>query len=338
MLRCKYCGFENPIADDGGVVEHDYREALANLAGKAEMEEHTLAKCDSCAAEIDRPPNATAFSCPFCGVDIVAAATSRKLIKPHALAPFRIQRAVALKSFQDWLKKLWFAPSSLKQYARVDHRFSGMYVPHWTYDAHTVSRYTGQRGDDYWVTETYTTTENGQTVTRTRQVKHTRWSSASGTVENDFDDLLVRASESLPAKILEELTPWDLAQITPYRDEFLSGFRAESYTIGLEDGFGRACAMMEPEIRQTVCADIGGDHQRIDTLDTRYFDIKFKHLLLPVWISAYRYKDRVFRFLVNAQTGETRGERPYSAIKITMFVLSILAAVGAIVWFTSRNA
>ena len=54
-------------------------------------------------------------------------------------------------------------------------------------------------------------------------------------------------------------------------------------------------------------------------------------ILLPIWISAYRYMEKVFRFLVNGRTGEVQGERPYSWIKITLFVLTILAAIGGIV-------
>lgn len=56
-----------------------------------------------------------------------------------------------------------------------------MYVPYWTYDSDTTSFYRGQRGDHYWVTQHYTTQQNGKTVHKTRQVRKTRWYPASGT-------------------------------------------------------------------------------------------------------------------------------------------------------------
>ena len=62
----------------------------------------------------------------------------------------------------------------------------------------------------------------------------------------------------------------------------------------------------------------------------------FKHTLLPVWISAYRYHDRTFRFLVNARTGEVQGERPYSWIKITLFVMLILAVVAIVAMISGQ--
>jgi hypothetical protein len=44
-------------------------------------------------------------------------------------------------------------------------------------------------------------------------------------------------------------------------------------------------------------------------------------VLLPVWIMAYRFRDRVFRFLVNGQTGRASGEAPVSYLKIAVAIL-----------------
>jgi hypothetical protein len=38
-------------------------------------------------------------------------------------------------------------------------------------------------------------------------------------------------------------------------------------------------------------------------------------------VSAYRYNNKVFQFLINARTGEVQGQRPYSALKITLAVI-----------------
>ena len=105
----------------------------------------------------------------------------------------------------------------------------------------------------------------------------------------------------------------------------------------LAQGFTIAQTLMDPIIRQTVCRDIGGDHQRIDSLKTQYAGITFKHILLPVWLSAYRYRGRLFRFMVNARTGEIFGQRPYSAWKIAFVVLAGLIVVALIVLFTQRR-
>ena len=94
---------------------------------------------------------------------------------------------------------------------------------------------------------------------------------------------------------------------------------------------------MDDYIRASIRRDIGGDHQRIHHVSTQYSNITFKHILLPLWISAYRYHERSFRFLVNARTGEVCGERPYSRIKITLLVLFILAVIGVIALFANQG-
>jgi hypothetical protein len=116
----------------------------------------------------------------------------------------------------------------------------------------------------------------------------------------------------------------------PYQDQYLSGFRTQTYTTPLDAGFDVAIQKMDPVIRQTICSDIGGDHQRIHDMQPSYQRITFKHILVPVWVSAYRYNAKVYRFLINARTGVVTGERPYSAVKITFFVLACLVAIAII--------
>jgi hypothetical protein len=212
-----------------------------------------------------------------------------------------------------------------------------MYLPYWTYDSKTSSSYTGQRGDYYYVTESYTEEENGQTVTKSREVQKTAWTFVSGHVRNDFDDILVCASKALPDEMTRSLEPWDLPELVDHNDAFLSGFKAESYQVGVKEGFDVAKGVMKKVIESTVTSDIGGDLQRIDGVDTTYNEITFKHILLPMWISAYRYNEKVFRFLINARTGEVQGERPYSAMKIFLFVLTILAVIAAGIYFWKKN-
>jgi hypothetical protein len=141
----------------------------------------------------------------------------------------------------------------------------------------------------------------------------------------------------LPEEKSQELEPWDLKACSPYDDSYLAGFSAESYTIDLGQGFEIARGIMEEAIRQTVRRDIGGDEQRITSMDTRYSDLTFKHILLPVWISAYRYAEKTYRFLVNARTGEVQGERPYSAVKIALAVIAGLIVAAVIAYFASRR-
>jgi hypothetical protein len=145
-----------------------------------------------------------------------------------------------------------------------------------------------------------------------------------------FDDVLVLASRSLPKRYTDGLEPWDLAEMEPYQPEFLAGFRAEGYVVTLEEGYGEARTKMDQVIRRDVKFDIGGDRQKISQLDTQVRDVTFKHVLLPVWLAAYKFRGRTYRFVVNGRTGRVQGERPWSAWKIFFAVLLAMIVAAAL--------
>ena len=335
-LECPYCKYVNPITTvHSSIEELDFRAHLAKMGEEQEMMEVMTVKCQGCGAETTFDPNITSDYCAFCDTPLVQTKASRLLIKPQALLPFKITREEAAEQFRSWRRHLWFAPNAIKKHGRRQTDLDGIYIPHWTYDTDTTTDYTGQRGEYYYVTETYTTVENGKTVTRTRQVRKTRWYPASGRVYNSFDDVLVAASKSLPRKYMKKLEPWYLQELTIYSDAYLSGFRSESYSVNLEQGFEIACQYIQPTIDASIRCVIGGDEQRIFSQNTRHKDTTFKHILLPLWISTYRFKSKTYRFLVNARTGEVQGERPWSWIKITLAAVAALVVISVVIYVVS---
>ena len=252
--------------------------------------------------------------------------------------PFQVERAKAQENFRRWVRRRWLAPGDLKRYAQSDSGLSGMYIPYWTFDCRTSSDYRGERGDDYYTTETYTTRNaQGEDVTQTRQVRQTRWSAAAGHVDAFHDDVLVMASSVLPQEMQGALGRWDLKALVPYQPDFVRGFQAVAYRVGLRDGFVAARKEIDARVEELVRRDIGGDHQRIHDVATRYSDITFKHILLPVWASTYRYRDKAYRFSVNAQTGEVTGESPYSWWKVALLAVVILAVLFLVLVYGSKN-
>lgn len=336
-LTCPYCGRKETIPESAEEVQersyvdylHPRSDQLKALAATA-----LEVKCDSCGAVVTFTPPEVAGECSFCGVKIVAQPKSADpLVAPEALLPFGISARQSTDSVKKWLATRWFAPNVLKKLA-YQESIDGVYLPFWTYDAHTTSYYTGERGEHYYETETYTETDaQGNTVTRTRQVQRTRWYSASGTVSRWMDDVLVPATTSVSRPRLTSLEPWDLLALKPYEPAFLSGFKAQRYQVELPDGFEEAKQIMAPIIEHDIREDIGGDEQRIDNISTSYSAVTFKHILLPVFIGAYRFREKVYQVMVNARTGEVQGDRPYSFWKIFFFVLFWIAVIGVVVYF-----
>ena len=336
-LKCPYCGFQLQISKpEVEVAELDYRNYLEKAGREKDLHEAQRVKCGKCGAETTVPADAAAGICPFCGANMVFSGSVSRLIKPEGLLPFTISGKEAFENFRRWIQGLWFAPGSLKQYARTESKLAGVYIPFWTYDSDTTTQYAGERGDYYYTTENYSGIVNGRSVVRTRRVRHTRWTRASGMVADSFDDILIFASKSLPGQYVTRLEPWDLANLVPYTDEYLSGFRAESYQVSLPEGFEAAKGIMAAAIEASIRRDIGGDEQQIHSSKTQYGNITFKHILLPVWMSAYRFREKIFRILINARTGEVQGERPFSAWKIAGAVLAGLILITVLI-ILSRN-
>jgi ribosomal protein S27E len=305
--------------------ELDFDAAMAQDLPEAEIEETRVLSCPNCAAQVEFDPDTHAAECPFCATPVVTDTGVHRHIKPRGVLPFALEERQAHKAMADWLGRLWFAPNGLKEYARKGRRMQGIYVPYWTFDADTASHYRGQRGVIYY--ETRTVMRDGKRVQQ--EVPKIRWYPASGRVARFFDDVLVLASTSLPKSYTDALEPWDLPALEPYRPEYLAGFRAEGYTVDLEQGYAEARAIMARTIERDVRFDIGGDQQRIHQIDTDVRDVTFKHILLPVWLAAYKFRGKTYRFVVNGRTGRVQGERPYSAVKIAIAVgLGLLVAAG----------
>ncbi|MGL4238825.1 primosomal protein N' (replication factor Y) - superfamily II helicase [Tabrizicola sp.] len=343
-LTCEHCGHVQKIAPEAprararALQELDLKSGLRDELADGDMVEVRLTSCPSCGAKVEITGATHATECPFCATPVVLDTGTERHIKPQALVPFVLTEAEARKAMITWMGSLWFAPGTLLEYARKGRAMNGVYVPFWTFDADTASSYTGQRGEHYYETRTVTVQVNGKSERRQEQVQRTRWYPASGRVSRNFDDVIVMGSKSLPPRLGNELTPWDLGALVSYTPDYLAGFQAEGYTITLSDGHAEARERMSDVIRGDVRDDIGGDEQRIHGIDTDWSDETFKHILLPVWMAAYKYNGKSYRFLVNGQTGEVQGERPWSIWKIAFAVIIVAAVVLAAVYLSDPEA
>ncbi|MEK6258871.1 MAG: hypothetical protein AABP62_09645 [Planctomycetota bacterium] len=327
-LQCPYCGAVKQIElrEDAPIVERDYMTMLSRLKELREQghdedeqatNEHAI-RCDSCGGEVIFQGTLTSTHCPYCASplqrDKIHDAPSR--IPVDGILPFLVPEQTAAQGLRDWIRSLWWAPNEfLRQGA--SGKFNGVYLPYFTYDALTFTRYAGQRGDYYYVTV--------GTGNNRRTERRIRWSFSDGEFQRFFDDELVIAAKHQSEALVRSLEPWPLDRCIPFTQHVLAGFFARTYDVPLEDGFNVARQRIESALTTDVRQRIGGDVQNVTSQQTNYSAITFKHLMLPVWLLAYRYREKTYRVMINAVTGEVSGERPYSAIKIICAVLCGLA-------------
>jgi len=330
-LRCPYCGFKQAVPERPAgppiAREIPIEEGL-RLAARGFGTPVTQVTCNDCGATVNVSPGEQTAKCAFCGSQqVLAQEAPGTAIRPESLVPFKLDKASANKMFEAWLRGLWFRPGDLKKMARLQE-MGGVYIPYWTFDAWARSEWTADAGYFYYETEWYTD-ENGNRATR--QVQRTRWEYTSGWRQDFFDDALVCASKGLPPELAARFETFDTRQLTAYRPEFLAGWRAESYAIDLMPAWGSAQTRLSEVQRGRCSGDVPGDTQRNLTVRNQFSHVTFKHVLLPIWIAAYRYNGKPYQFLVNGQTGEVVGKAPWSFWKIFFAVLAAVVVVAAMV-------
>ncbi|MCB9616857.1 MAG: hypothetical protein H6722_30860 [Sandaracinus sp.] len=325
-----------PAPGPGGAVERRLEEGIAQErsgAGGTGFGTATRSmRCQTCGATVAFSDAAIATKCDFCGSQhVLEQQSQRNVIRPESLVPFAVNDQVAKQKFQEWLGSGFFRPSNLSSAASLG-QISGVYVPYWTFDCGVDSQWRAESGHHYYETVVEAQVVNGQKQEVKRQVQKTRWQPAQGHRRDRYDDVLVVASKGLPEPIANRLATFDTNALVPYDPRYLAGFHAEEYAVGLEEGWQKADQRIRRDQDSRCQRDIPGDTHRNFQSQHQLYEQTYKHVLLPLWIAAYRYQDKTFRFLVNGQTGEVQGEAPTSWFKVVMVIAIVVAIIAGIVF------
>ena len=320
-MACPYCGYEEEIVQDeaGSAAELDFESAekTENCDWGAQKKQII---CKSCGAETIYDALDVANECPYCGSNQVMEANDENTIAPGGVVPFAITNEVASANFKQWIGKKFFCPKLAKQSAEPD-AFTGIYLPYWTFDTDTFSRYSGKYGKDRTVKE-----KDSQGNTTTRTV--TDWHRTSGTYKLAIDDELVQGSERHNSAILKGLEPFETAKNVPYKPEYVAGFAAERYSVGLKAAWEKAKNSISGKIKSNITSKIydecNADHVKDVKVSTTYSKITYKYLMLPIWCSSFKYNDKVYQLMVNGQTGKVYGKTPISVGKVILVIAIVL--------------
>ncbi len=323
-LICASCGTESAAAlkTAGEIIEHDLKQALASLKGR-EVGLNRAAvevKCQSCQAISSFEANRVAQNCEFCGsAALVPYKDAGEVIRPESLLPMKVSESKVREDMRRWYGSRWFAPNALGSQAMTD-TLRGLYVPYWTFDANVHATWTAESGTYYYTTESYT--ENGQT--RTRQVQHTRWTSASGDLDHLFDDELICGSRGVRPKLLRQVEPFPTKEAVPYDTGYLAGFVVERYQIDLGTASQTSRASMAQQVEGLCGQAVPGDTYRNLNTNQQYSAQTFKHVLAPLWLLTYQYSGKPYQVVVNGYTGKIAGEHPLSWVKIFFATVAVI--------------
>ncbi len=328
-LKCPYCDYVQEIKKVEEVPETaqelDFADAENTDNCNWGVEKKTVL-CKACGAESIYDALEISAVCPFCGSNQVMEAADQNTMAPGGVVPFKITDKKASELFRAWIGKKWFCPKLAKESAKAKS-FKGVYLPYWTFDTQTVSEYRADYGKDRRV-------RRGE---RTEIV--TDWYATSGVYQEAFDDELVCATTNQNQSMLMGIEPYNTADNKAYKPEYVAGFAAERYAIGVKEGWEMAKSSLKNKLRSNITRKIrskyNADRVRNLMITTRYSGITYKYLLLPVWISSYKYQDKVYQFMVNGQTGKVSGKIPISIPKVIITVIGAIALLALFYWMSS---
>lgn len=322
VLECPYCGTKKQFGQTIFAKENDLMNGLYN-SPQWTMEDAVVFGCENCGAKVVLKQGESAAFCPFCGTSHVRKTEELAGIKPHAVIPFAFGEKKGIEYSVNWAKKRFFAPNKFKKNIKTDN-VKGVYMPCFTFDSQTTSYYEGRIGE----TRTRVVGSGKNRRTQTYVV----WRNIRGTFRNAYDDLLVSAGSKFSQKELEKVSPFGTNQSRVYEEEFLLGFMAYHYDSELSDCWENAKTKIDADLRNRILAQYHHDRVAYLNVSTTHENVKYKYIMLPIYVGNYKYGKKVYNFFVNGSTGKVYGKTPVSFWKVFFTVLGGLGLIGLIIY------
>lgn len=322
-VGCPFCGWADETGADvvgreaaGGEFT---REALDRGAQGFGIDRRELG-CGACGAVVAVEAGALAATCPFCASNQVAIREHATVsgLRPTAILPFAVRAETCRSIAGTWLGQGWFHPQDLGKLARVEG-FVGIYVPYWTFSADVRSSWEAEIGTER---EEVSTNRDGERETRT--VIDWRWKSGSVTLTPR--DLLIPGTTKLSARLLTRIeSAFALDGLATYDPKLLAGFQAQTYDVPLPDAWEAGRHRMREDARSACERDTGSSHVRNFSMTADLDDESWRHVLLPIWVSAYRYADRTWVVVIDGSKGRAAGQKPIAWWKVWTAVATLLS-------------
>jgi len=272
-------------------------------------------------------PNQRSYVCPFCDstyvMEFSPSQTGRQ--QPEFVIGFAVTPNQAQQSFQKWLRQnSWFRPGDLAAESVAD-KLKGIYLPFWSFSMLAQSQWQAQIGEHWYRTETYTETDaKGNVVTKTRQVQETEWWPLTGRHHRYYSGYLVSGSKGLAQNQSLRIQPFNLPALKRYEPYFLAGWLAEEYSVARDEALEICQQEFRRQEQSNIAGFLPGDTHSGLAAQIEFSQVGSDLCLLPIYILSYRYRDKVYRYLLNGQTGKQAGDKPLSGKRIAIAVIAII--------------
>jgi LSD1 subclass zinc finger protein len=275
-------------------------------------------ECRGCGATMNYDAGARSLKCPFCGSVDLAEDESSGILAPEFVVPFALDRAAAEGRLRGFLGSSFWHPNDLRSEAQV-HELRAVYVPFWLFATNART---------HWTADTSHTPPGARAD----------WYPISGYREAEYADLWVPAGEGIGPGELFAVVPFDAAAGVPPGEVDLEHAVVEQFSASRRYVRPLAQGRLEALEAEAVAAGVPGRSRNVH-VNVLMEGATSRPALAPVYVMAYRYREKVYRFVMNGQTGQYVGTAPTSPWKVAAVVggaLLAVLAVTAMILFAAR--
>jgi len=263
--------------------------------------------CKNCGASMVYDAKVKSLKCPFCGsLDLFEDGT-KGILSPEIVLPFTFHHGEAESRLKAWLGVGFWRPNDLQSAASLTE-LRGVLVPFWIFNANV---------ETHWTADTNQVPFGAMAP----------WRPISGYRQGKYADVWIPASEGLATKELFAVYPFDATKGVPPGRADLSDTPVEQFSLARKYARPLLQSWLESGEAGAIQGEIGGSLRNVK-VNVLMRDTDASAALAPVYVMAYRYRDRLYRFVLNGQSGRATGTAPVSVSKIVGAVVLLLCMIG----------
>lgn len=311
---CEYCGRSYTLE------ELDAYEAMQNQKKeKVSSKDMDLYRCPSCGAEVVADDTTSATFCVYCGNTNILKDRLQEEFAPKYIIPFKNTKVDAKAAFKKCTKGKIFAPKEFSDLNNIE-KIYGVYIPFWLYDTKVQASLSGTGKDiKSWSSGDY------------RYTKTDTYSIARK-ANMEYERVPVDGAKKFADDIMQSIEPFVYTDLEPFNMSYISGFLAEKYDVTEDEAYkvaeerikNTALEKLKTTGRIYTSMNVMSHEENVEKQNTDY-------TLLPVWMLNIKYKNKMYPFAMNGQTGKLIGDIPISISKMITFYFILVAILTAII-------
>ncbi len=326
-MKCPYCDTEFDVeavkefADEGNETVNDDYSWEGSASGDWSDEEKGNIKqyiCQSCAGQIISDATTAATSCPYCDNPTILEERLEGTFRPDSVIPFKLDKEAAKVALKNHIKGKFFLPKAFKSDNHIDE-IQGLYVPFWLFDADAT-------GNASYKCTTVKTWTSGDYRYKKTSYYHVKRAGDAG-----FQAIPADGSTKMDDILMQSIEPFDCSTKVDFNTAYLSGYLADKYDVE-----ATACQpiankriknSMEGMLRGTVSGYNSCIQEHCNVVLTNG---KTEYALLPVWVLNTTYHGKLYKFVMNGQSGKFVGNLPMDVTKAVLTFIGSFVGISTI--------